>query len=141
MNVILPDVLLAASGESISRETLKGKFIGIYFSAKWCPPCRAFTPTLIDFRNSCSSKFEVVLVGGDSTPEQQQSYVSAYAMPWLSLVNNGVHANRLRQVFGVRSIPTLIILSPTGVVITTDGRSDVEAAGNSAMDEWMDKAS
>ena len=141
MNVILPDVLLAASGESISRETLKGKFVGIYFSAKWCPPCRAFTPTLIDFRNSCSSKFEVVLVGGDSKPEEQQSYVTTYGMPWPSLVHNGVHANKLRQVFGIRSIPTLIILSPGGVVITTDGRGDVEGVGYSAMDEWIDKAS
>ena len=141
INVMLPDTLLAASGESISRETLKGKFIGVYFSAKWCPPCRAFTPTLIDFRNSCSSRFEVILIGGDGTPEEQQSYVSAYGMPWPSLVNNGIHANKLRDIFGVRSIPTLIILSPTGVVITTDGRDDVEKAGYSAMDKWVGGAS
>ena len=22
------------------------KFIGVYFSAHWCPPCKAFTPVL-----------------------------------------------------------------------------------------------
>ncbi|MFP6900086.1 MAG: thioredoxin-like domain-containing protein [Opitutales bacterium] len=141
MNVVLPDTLLAASGESISRENLKGKLVGLYFSASWCPPCRAFTPKLIAFRNSCSSKFEVVLVGGDSTPEEQQSYVTTHGMPWLSLVNNGAHANKLGVDFGVRSIPTLIILSPEGVVITTDGRGDVEKEGSSAIDMWIDKAS
>jgi len=141
INVVLPDTLIASSGKSISRETLNGKFIGVYFSAAWCHPCRAFTPTLIEFRDSCSSSFEVVLVGGDRTPEEQQSYVSKYRMPWPSLVNNGVHASKLRQIFGVRSIPTLIILSPKGVVITMDGRGDVEGKGSSAMDEWRDKAS
>lgn len=141
INTLLPNTLLSASGGSISRDTLDGKFIGIYFSAKWCPPCRAFTPTLIEFRNSCFSRFEVVLVGGDRTSEEQQSYVNQYGMPWPSLVNNGVHAKKLRQVFGIRSIPALIILSPNGVVITADGRGDVERVGSSAMDRWVDKAS
>ena len=81
------------------------------------------------------------MVGGDRTSEEQQSYVNQYGMPWPSLVNNGVHAKKLRQVFGIRSIPALIILSPNGVVITADGRGDVERVGSSAMDRWVDKAS
>ena len=31
-------------------EALEGKkFVGFYFSAHWCPPCRGFTPVLKDF--------------------------------------------------------------------------------------------
>ena len=31
-------------------EALKDKkFVGFYFSAHWCPPCRGFTPVLKDF--------------------------------------------------------------------------------------------
>jgi len=26
----------------------KPKFTAIYYSAHWCPPCRAFTPKLVD---------------------------------------------------------------------------------------------
>jgi nucleoredoxin len=35
--------------ETIQYSDLKGKVIGIYFSAHWCPPCRQFTPLLAEF--------------------------------------------------------------------------------------------
>ena len=32
--------LVNAKGEKVATATLKGKTVGIYFSAHWCPPCR-----------------------------------------------------------------------------------------------------
>jgi thiol-disulfide isomerase/thioredoxin len=43
----------------------QGKVTGLYFSAKWCPPCRAFTPQLAEFYNSkrgTTDEFEIVFV-------------------------------------------------------------------------------
>jgi thiol-disulfide isomerase/thioredoxin len=35
------------AGKSVSAsEALAGKTVVLYFSAHWCPPCRAFTPQL-----------------------------------------------------------------------------------------------
>ena len=34
-------------GNSVTLDDLKGKYIGLYFSASWCGPCRRFTPKLI----------------------------------------------------------------------------------------------
>ena len=42
--------LQKADGANASADCLNGKaVILIYFSAHWCPPCRAFTPMLKDF--------------------------------------------------------------------------------------------
>ena len=35
---LFPEELQNAAGESVSRDSLKGKIVGVYFSAEWCPP-------------------------------------------------------------------------------------------------------
>ena len=58
---LFSDGLLDAEGKTVSPDQLKGKLVGIYFSAHWCPPCRAFTPRLVAFRDKNAAEFEVVL--------------------------------------------------------------------------------
>jgi nucleoredoxin len=51
MDLIKGKNLTKADGSSQSADAaLAGKdVILVYFSAHWCPPCRAFTPVLKDF--------------------------------------------------------------------------------------------
>ena len=43
---LLGDKVIRNNGEEVSTESLidTGKVVGLYFSAHWCPPCRAITP-------------------------------------------------------------------------------------------------
>ena len=68
-NGLIPDTLLNSNGKEVSSKLLKGKYVGLYFSASWCGPCRSFTPELIRFRNQYKDNFEVILVGGDGTSQ------------------------------------------------------------------------
>ena len=55
--------------------------MGIYFSAHWCPPCRGFTPKLVEWYNEqASDKLEIVFVSSD---RDQSSFDGYYGeMPW-----------------------------------------------------------
>lgn len=126
-----------AKGEEVSFETLKGKTLGFYFSAHWCPPCRQFTPSLVDFRNKNADEFEVIFVSFDNSDEEKKDYMSEAQMSWLTIPGSKTReADGLAQTFGVKGYPTLIIIGPDGKMITPNGRSDVMLSPDTAIDKW-----
>ena len=90
---LLGETVIRSSGDNVEEvrvESLCGKdsIIGIYFSAHWCPPCRGFTPKLIEFYNNEKQKrdninFEIVFVSWDRDEESFKEYFNT--MPWLAL--------------------------------------------------------
>ena len=133
---MLPEELLDSTGKKISRDELAGKTIGFYFSAHWCPPCRAFTPNLVKFRDSNKDDFEVVFVSSDKSPDAQMGYMKETGMKWYTLPHRSSEANALNQKFGVRGIPALIIVSPDGETVTKNGRGDVSSNPGGAIKAW-----
>ena len=113
-------------GEKVNVEELKkAKGLGIYFSAPWYGPCRAFTPKLVESYNkmkSANKGFEIVFCSSDQDEESWQTYFSE--MPWLGIPFGDSRNPELSKRYGVRGIPTLVIVDPnTGETITTEGRS------------------
>ena len=133
---LIPGNLIDQNFNQVNLENLEGKIIGLYFSAGWCPPCRTFSPTLKEFRNLSSKDFEVVMVSADRNLDEQLEYMQSTKMPWPALPTGSYEANNLYNIFEVRGIPTLIIISPDGQVISTNGRNEVIQNKNSALNEW-----
>ena len=130
------DELVDSQEKPVDVSTIEKKFLGIYFSAYWCPPCRAFTPKLIDFRNQNKENFEVVFVSSDGSKEEQFQYIKEAQMPWLTLPQDSTKTIELSEKFEVEGIPTLIIISPDGKTLTKNGRADVMQNPNSAISTW-----
>lgn len=133
---LLPSELVNAKGEKVSKDSLKGKIVGLYFSAHWCPPCRAFTPNLVAFRDTHSSEFEVVFVSSDKNEEAMKGYMTEMKMQWLAVPFSDSAVSAIKQHFGIRGIPTLIILGADGQVITKNGRADVTQQKDAALASW-----
>jgi nucleoredoxin len=133
------DQLLTNAGNKSTLEVLRGKpFIGIYFSAHWCPPCRGFTPVLAEFYNiykeEIGENFEIVFVSSDRDASSFQEYYGS--MPWTALPFEARDRKQsLCETFGVRGIPTFIVVDPeTGKVIDADGRNTVQNSHGNAKD-------
>jgi len=136
--IVLPQVLLNSSGEQIAKDVLDKKYVGLYFSASWCGPCRKFTPKLIEFRNKFSDEFEVVLVGGDGSAKAQANYMKKYSMPWLAIENKSPEAKHATKIADVEFIPFLVVLDEKGEIITKNGKGDILSMGEGAMKHWKD---
>jgi len=133
---LIPKELIDASGGKRSHDELAGKYVGIYFSAHWCGPCRSFTPSLVKFRDANTKEFEVVFVSSDRTLNDQKSYMADSGMKWLATAHGSSEASDLKGNFTVRGIPKLVILNPEGKVISENGRGEVSSMGDKALEQW-----
>lgn len=134
--ISLPHTLLDVNGDEVSVDQLNGKYVGLYFSASWCGPCRSFTPKLAKFKEIHKESFEVVLIGSDGSSKAQANYMKKYKMPWFALKNQSDVARDISLSLQVKFIPYLVILDSDGNVITKDGKKNIDSMGNAAFDYW-----
>ena len=101
--------------------TNSGSVIGLYFSAHWCPPCRAFTPklaTVYSELKTTQKDFEVIFVSSDSSEDEFKSYLND--MPWLAIpFDNEFKRDECNEKYEISGLPTLVLLDgETGKIIT-----------------------
>lgn len=134
------DELVNADGSKRDKASIGGKFVGIYFSAKWCPPCRTFTPSLVKFRDNNADEFEVIFVSSDRDAKSMQDYMKSYNMNFAATKFGSTMQREISKKYAARGIPHLVIISPDGRVVSRNGRGDIAGKGNKALDAWKTAA-
>jgi len=129
VDILGPDVLSKANG----------KYIGLYFSAHWCPPCRGFTPKLAEmYQGGLKDKMEIVFVSSDRDENAFKEYFGE--MPWLALpYERRKEKELLSDTFGVQGIPSFVVLNPDGTLLTTEGRAKLtsDPKGENLPEGWL----
>ncbi|KAL6878464.1 hypothetical protein ACP4OV_012634 [Aristida adscensionis] len=118
------DFLVRNSGDKVKISSMGASTVALYFSASWCPPCRRFTPKLMEAYDELASQgksFEVVFVSRDRDEEAFDEYFAK--MPWLAVpFSDEEGRKRLLNRFKVKGIPNLVILdAQTGQLYTKEG--------------------
>jgi thiol-disulfide isomerase/thioredoxin len=110
---------VTADGESVDLEDLRGKVVLISFWASWCAPCVEAVPDLKCIQHRFGNDlFAIVGVNVDSEPELMTSFVGAHKIAWPQCWDDSGRVTR--DVFGVDSFPTEVVLDHEGVEV---GRS------------------
>jgi nucleoredoxin len=96
------------------------KYIAIYFSAHWCPPCRKMTPILVKYYNELTpedkEQVEFVFYSWDNSEGDMEGYMKSYNMTWPTVPYN---TNLLKQYNEGRGIPSLVLIdAETGEVVS-----------------------
>lgn len=114
--------------------------IGFYFGAKWCPPCRKFSPVLSEFARKNSKEFAVIFCSADRTAKQQQEFLGKKT--FLALPFESSARQELLQLYRVSSFPTLIVVdtrTPELKVVTRWGRLAIqgETIPGTLVEKWL----
>ena len=103
----------------------------IYFSAHWCPPCRAFTPKLVSFYKENKARhadtFEVIFVSRDNSDDDMEDYMQEAGMPWCAVKHSEARSSGLNRYAG-NGIPCLVLVDRAGNVLS-DSYQDGQYVG------------
>ncbi|OQR86601.1 nucleoredoxin [Achlya hypogyna] len=131
---LLGNQIQTKAGLAPTDDALNGKkVVGIYFSAHWCPPCRAFTPELATFYEDLvdfHDDVELVFVSSDKEIEGFTGYWDEMPFPALPYEDRERKAT-LVETFGVGKIPALVFVDEAGTVLTKDGVKMLQSARGS----------
>jgi thiol-disulfide isomerase/thioredoxin len=123
------------NGNPLSLSSFKGKYVLLDFWASWCVPCRKGNPHLIELYNSYHAKgFEIIGISDDDRkPELWKAAVATDHIGIWNHVLRGLNMDlRMKNLpnpsdisdgYGVQTLPTKILIDPTGKIIGRFGDS------------------
>lgn len=113
------------------------KYFAFYYSASWCPPCRAFTPKLVDFYKSFKPQhadFEVIFVNHDSNADDMLTYMTTDGMPWPAVRFDDIARTKANQYSG-SGIPDLVLVDADGKVLSNSFQGSDYVGPDKVMDD------
>lgn len=122
VNFTQPDT----SGLFIPVASLVGeKYLLIDFWASWCSPCRAENPNLVAIYNDYKGKgFEILGVSFDTKKENWTKAIRDDKLIWPQISDIKGWNNAAGKLYGIRSIPSNVLLDKDGTIIEKNLRGD-----------------
>jgi nucleoredoxin len=118
--------LVRAEDDAIGKK----KLIAYYFSAHWCPPCRKFTPQLVQYYNRVAPEhpeFEVVFYSFDKSAAEMEQYMRESNMPWPAIDYDKRNEKKELLAPAGNGIPALVLVEASGKLISSsfDGKTNI----------------
>lgn len=115
-------LIQAKDGKALAfkKEGANPKFTAIYYSAHWCPPCRLFTPKLVEWYNEFQPKhkdFQLVFASSDKDEKAMLEYMTETKMPWPAIRFSQKKASGVEK-FSADGIPYLVLIDEKGKDLT-----------------------
>jgi len=105
--------IVSSDGQRLSLDSLRGKVVLLDFWATWCAPCVRALPTVRKVqKDHAGDPFVIVGISGDDDARAWRTFTDKEKMVWPQYRDED---RRLRSMFGVRAIPTYVLIDGEGI--------------------------
>ncbi|XP_075061204.1 nucleoredoxin-like protein 1 [Mixophyes fleayi] len=128
-------------------ERLENRVVLLYFADSGSSRCQEFAPLLKDFFTKLTDEFYVnrasqlalIYVSRDHCEEEHDSFIKDMPKRWLLVPFEDEEFRRdLEAQFSVSDVPVLVVLKPSGQVISPNAVDEVERLGPTCFKNWQE---
>ncbi len=110
-------------GEDLTLSELRGKVVLVDFWASWCGPCRRENPNVVKVYDKYKAQgFEILGVSLDKQKSRWLQAIEKDQLTWKQVSDLKGWQNDVAKLYGVRSIPSTILLDAEGKIIARNLR-------------------
>jgi len=114
------------SDEDFDWESFRGKYVLVKFTATWCGPCKIQIPVMREAYEKYHDKgLEIVSVYVRGDAETIKQSLEQEKLPWTVIsepLTEKAGQPPFGKTFGIRGVPTMLIVDKEGKVLATDTR-------------------
>lgn len=112
-------------GKPLMLSSLYGKYILIDFWASWCNPCRQENPNVVKAYKKYKAKgFDILGVSLDKDKTKWEGAIKSDKLTWHHVSDLKGWDNEVAKLYGIRSIPSNVLLDKKGVIIAKNLRGE-----------------
>ncbi|KAG8574401.1 hypothetical protein GDO81_009166 [Engystomops pustulosus] len=128
-------------------ERLENRILLLYFAESGCSRCQEFAPILKDFFTKLTDEFYVnrssqlalVYVSLDRSEEDYDSFIKDMPKRWLLVPFEDEEFRRDLEVqFSVSEVPVLVVMKPSGQIISPNAVDEVARLGPPCFKNWQE---